>query len=172
MPGSGCQGHSQPGDGKCKALPRLLSPGEHPDGVRMCAFPGQRWHQQGWGLSGHPMAVWGGRDHVMDRGAALGAAGNQAWFSPPPLLPQGWWWVAITHSHHGCSGSSLASPVIAPRLLSPPDAGRDRVPAPQPAAQPGSPSHPQAPRCQGELGAAPAGAEVGHSLAGDPGSQP
>lgn len=27
MPGSGCQGHSQPGDGECKTLPRPLSPG-------------------------------------------------------------------------------------------------------------------------------------------------
>lgn len=27
MPGSGCQGHSQPGDGECKTPPRPLSPG-------------------------------------------------------------------------------------------------------------------------------------------------
>jgi len=168
VPGSGRQGHSQPGDGKCKALPRPLSPGEHPNREGTCALLSQHWHRPGWGLGGHPMATWGGQGCVMDGGTA---SGDRARCSPPLLLPQGWWWVAITHSHHGCGGLSPTSPVIAPWLLSPPDAGRDCVPAPQPAAQPGSPSRSEAPRRQGELGAAPAGAEVGHSPAGAPGPQ-
>lgn len=118
MPGSGCQGYSQPGDGKCKALPHPLSPGKHASRARMCAFPGQHWHHQGWGLSGHPTAAWGGQGCVMDGGASPGTAGDWTWHLLPLLPPQGWRWVAIIHSHRGCGGSSLASPVIAPQLLS------------------------------------------------------
>lgn len=62
MPGSGCQGHSQPGDGKYKRLPHSLSPGEHPSRGEMCV-PSQvsiGTNQQGWGVSGHLKDTWGG----------------------------------------------------------------------------------------------------------------
>lgn len=120
MPGSGCQGHSQPGDGECKTLPHPLSPWEHPDRGGMCAVPGQLCHHRAVGSVGTPqlcgwLRLCDGRGSLP--GGSRGPGSALAASSAPAGLvvrvhhtPAPWPWWFVPHEpclHHFSAALSL-----------------------------------------------------------------